>query len=135
MTVLVDTSVWSFALRRKKSAVLNEEQKQLSVLLSQAITDGRVALIGLIRQELLSGIKDQTQFEKLRLHLRAFQDEVLDTADYEEAAKLYNVCRSRGVECGPVDMLICAVASRRRWTVLANDATLTRCLEVVHSAS
>jgi len=49
---------------------------------------------------------------------------------YEEAARLYNVCRSRGVECGPVDLLICAVAVRRNWTVLANDANLHRCLEV-----
>jgi hypothetical protein len=37
------------------------------------------------------------------------------------------------VECGPADMLICAVAVRRKWRVLANDAGLNKCLEIVSS--
>ena len=84
-------------------------------------------MIGPIRQELLSGIKEQVQFEKLRTSLAAFRDETIDTSDYEEAARLYNVCRTQGVECGPVDILICAVAVRRKWSVLANDASLNKC--------
>jgi predicted nucleic acid-binding protein len=122
VNVLADTSVWSLALRRKAPAKLSAEERRLTALLSEAITDGRVVMIGPIRQELLSGIRDQAQFEKLKSALDAFRDEPLDTADYEEAARLYNACRSRGVECGPVDILICAVASRREWTVLANES-------------
>ncbi|MGA7463498.1 MAG: PIN domain-containing protein [Candidatus Korobacteraceae bacterium] len=133
MKVLADTSVWSLALRRKATAKLGAEEQRLATLLSEAITDGRVVIIGPIRQELLSGIKDDTQFEKLRTALEAFRDEPLDSGDYEEAARLYNICRSRGVECGPVDMLICAVAVRRKWRVLANDAGLNKCLEIVTS--
>lgn len=134
MKVLADTSVWSLALRRKSTAKLGAEERRLATLLSEAISDGRVVIIGLIRQELLSGIKDHTQFEKLRTALEAFRDESLDSGDYEEAARLYNICRSRGVECGPVDMLICAVAVRRKWRVLANDAGLNRCLALVSSS-
>jgi len=52
-------------------------------------------MIGLVRQELLSGIKATEQYEKLRLHLRSFPDEVVDTSDYEEAAKAGNRCRAR----------------------------------------
>ena len=134
MNVLADTSVWSLALRRKPSAKLSAEERRLTGLLSETISDGRVVMIGPIRQELLSGIKDRGQFAKLKSALAAFRDEPLDTIDYEEAARLYNVCRSRGVECGPVDILICAVAARRKWTVLANDASLNKCLEIVGPA-
>ena len=134
MSVLADTSVWSLALRRQAPAKLSAEERRLTGLLAEAVNDGQVVMIGPIRQELLSGIKDPAQFDKLKRALDAFRDEPLDTLDYEEAARLYNVCRSRGVECGPVDILICAVAARRKWKVLANDASLNKCLEVVRSA-
>ena len=133
MKVLADTSVWSLALRRKKTARLSVEEQRLTKLLSEAIQDGRVVMIGPIRQELLSGIKDQAQFAKLKSALAGFRDEPLDTSDYEEAARLYNACRSRGMECGPVDMLICAVAVQRKWKVLAYDAGLNKCLEIIES--
>lgn len=130
MKLLVDTSVWSLALRRKNAASLSPEEQKLKAELTQAIQDGRVAMIGLIRQELLSGIKEQAQFEKVKSALAPFLDEQIDTADYEHAARLYNECRSRGFEVGPVDMLICAVAMRRNWQVLSNDSGLKHCLTV-----
>ena len=133
MKVLADTSVWWLALRRKKTVSLSAEEQQLTASLSEAINDGRVVMIGPIRQELLSGIKDQAQFDKLKGALEGYRDEPLDTFDYEEAARLYNLCRNRGVECGAVDMLMCAVAARRKWKVLANDAGLNKCLRVVES--
>ena len=129
MKILADTSVWSLALRRRKTASLSTEEKRVAALLAEAISDGRVLMIGPIRQELLSGIKKQAQFEKLRTSLAAFRDEPIDTPDYEEAARLYNVCRTQGVECGPVDILMCAVAVRRKWSVLTNDARLNKCLQ------
>ena len=133
MQLLADTSVWSLALRRRPTAKLSAEESRLVKTLTDAITDGRVVMIGPIRQELLSGIKEQAQFEKLRTSLAAFRDEAIDTRDYEEAARLYNLCRSNGAQCGPVDILICAVAVRRKWSVLANDARLNQCLEIIVS--
>lgn len=135
MRVLPDTSVWSLALRRKKSAVPTVEEKRLTSSLARAIDDGLVAMIGPIRQELLSGIRDRSHFDNLRTALQAYPDEAINTADYEDAARLYNVCRSRGVECGAVDILICAVAARRKWQVLTNDAALKRSIEVVRSSA
>jgi predicted nucleic acid-binding protein len=113
------------------SAVLSAEGKRLTAILTEAITDGRVAMIGPIRQELLSGVKEQAQFNRLRSALAAFRDEGIATVDYEEAARLYNLCRSRGVECAPVDILICALARRRKWDVLANDSVMKRCVAVI----
>src|SRR5271165_4397225 len=131
MKLLADTSVWSLALRRTRTATLSGDEMRLVAVLSEAIHDGRVVMIGPIRQEMLSGIKEQAQFDKLRTTLAAFRDEPIDTGDYEDAARLYNLCRSQGVECGPVDILICAVAVRRKWSVLANDARLNHCLQIM----
>ncbi len=130
MKVLVDTSVWSLALRRKDAAGLSPEEQKLRAELAQAIEDGRVVMIGMIRQELLSGIKEQAQYNKVKAALDAFLDEPSDTADHEYAARLYNECRSHGNEAGTVDMLICAVAVRRKWGVLSSDGALNRCLAV-----
>jgi predicted nucleic acid-binding protein len=131
MKLLADTSVWSLALRRQAAATLSSEESRLKAALAEAISDGRVVMIGPIRQELLSGIKEQSQFERLRTALEAFRDETIATPDYEAAARFYNLCRSHGVECGPVDILICAVAVRHKWSVLANDARLNQCLQII----
>ena len=76
MKILVDTSVWSLALRRPKNAALTEQQKQTVSTLGDLVRDGRAVLTGAIRQELLSGIKLQAQFEALRSTLTAFEDVV-----------------------------------------------------------
>jgi predicted nucleic acid-binding protein len=131
MKTLVDTCVWSLSLRRRSKSALNEAEQRYVRSLAEAIQDGRVAMIGPIRQEILSGIKDAGQFEKLRSALDAFDDEPIATQDYEQAARLYNLCRSRGIECGPVDILICAVAAANRWSLLTSDTGLMRCVEAL----
>ena len=116
MNVLVDTSVWSLALRRKNESLTTNE-RLLVTELSELIREGRARVIGLVRQELLSGIKTLEQYEKLRLHLRSFRDEVVDTSDHEDAAKAGNKCRAKGVVVSIVDILLCAVAIKREWAV------------------
>lgn len=121
MMVLVDTSVWSLALRRR-SPDLSFEQDRLRQVLSELVREGRAQLIGPIRQELLSGIREEAQYRKLRGHLRAFDDVALLTEDYEGAASLSNQCRAEGVTGSPVDFLICAVSIRCQWPILTTDA-------------
>ena len=130
MKLFVDTSVWSLALRRKNAVSLNPDEQKLKAELVQAIQDGRVAMLGLLRQELLSGIKEKAQFDKVKEALDPYLDEPIHTADHEYAARVYNECRSQGVEGGTVDILICAVAVRRGWQVLSGDGGLNRCLAV-----
>lgn len=130
MKLLVDTSVWSLALRRKDAGSLSPEEQKLKAELVQAIEDGRVAMVGLVRQELLSGIKEKGQFDKVKAALDAFVDEPINTVDHEYAARIYNECRNEGVEAGTVDILICALAVRRSWKVLSADGSLNRCLAV-----
>jgi len=82
------------------------------------VQDDRVKIIGPIRQELLSGIRERLQFEQIR----AFSNEPVATRDYEEAAKCSNRCRSRGISGGSIDFLICAVAMGRGWQTFTADA-------------
>ncbi len=130
MKLLVDTSVWSLALRRKNTASLSPDEQKLKAELVQAIQDGRVAMLGLLRQELLSGIREKAQFDKVKAALDPYLDEPIETADYEYAARVYNECRNQGIEAGTVDILICAIAVRRGWEVLSGDGGLNRCLAV-----
>ena len=134
MKVLVDTCVWSLSLRRRKGTTgLTSDEQGLVIVLTEAIRDGRIAMVGPIRQELLSGIRDAGQFEKLRSILDAFPDEPITTEIYVEAARLDNLCRARGVQCGEVDMLLCAAASHYGWTILTSDVSLLSCNKVIDS--
>lgn len=125
MMVLVDTPVWSMAFRRMSSD-LNARQRVLRSALENLITEGRVALLGVIRQELLSGIREERQFQRLRNQLRAFPDVGLAVDDYEEAARFGNICRAAGIAASAVDLLICAVASRHDWPILTVDQDFAR---------
>jgi len=120
MNTLVDTSVWSFGLRRKQ-ADLSDGEKAIVAELSELAKEGRVRIIGPVRQELLSGIKTDAQYERLRVALQVFPDEPLQTQDYESAAKASNDCRSKGVVVSPVDVLICAAALARDWNIYTTD--------------
>jgi predicted nucleic acid-binding protein len=121
MRVLVDTSVWSLALRRSRVSPHPAAEE-----LRHLIDEGRVAIVGPIRQELLSGVSTPAAFGQLRQHLQAFPDEILETADFERAAEHFNTCRSRGVQGSNTDFLLCAAAERRGFPILTTDADFTR---------
>jgi predicted nucleic acid-binding protein len=130
MLVLVDTPIWSLALRRT-STDLNPREQRLTSALRELIRDGRAQLVGPVRQELLSGIRHETSFRKLRDQLRAFEEPNLEMADYEEAAHINNQCGSRGIAGSAIDFLICAAASRRDWEIFTTDQGFTRYAAVI----
>jgi predicted nucleic acid-binding protein len=119
MKVLVDTSIWSLALRR--SGAISQQDEALVHELNELINDVRVAIIGPIRQELLSGISSQAQFETLKEKLQAFEDLPLKQQDYEQAAEFYNICRKSGIQGSQIDFLICAVAAGREIPIFTSD--------------
>jgi predicted nucleic acid-binding protein len=118
MKVLVDTAVWSLALRRKSRL----QQSAIAKELASLVQDGRVAMIGPVRQEILSGVKERAYFERLREHLRAFPDVAITSQDYEEAAAFFNRCREQGIQGSNTDFLICAIAVRNEFSILTTDA-------------
>lgn len=121
MKVLVDTSVWSLALRRKKQDAPSEAEE-----LRNLISDRRVQIIGPIRQELLSGVRDQAQCDTLERHLSAFPDLPITTDDYVTAAQYFNRCRAKGIQGSNTDFLICAVAVRKRLAIFTTDKDFQR---------
>ena len=125
MMVLVDTPVWSLALRRRRSD-LNADERDITTALEELIRDGRARIMGVIGQELLSGIREENCFRKLRDYLRAFDDPGLETSDYEEAALMHNQCRRRGIAGSAIDFLICAVAFQRKWQIFTTDRDFAR---------
>lgn len=116
MNALVDTSIWSLALRRRKRPPAPE-----AVELAELIRGGGAKIIGPVRQELLSGVKGTAALQNLRQYLRAFPDLHLETDDFELAAEFFNRCRSRGIQGSNTDFLICAVAARRQQSVFTTD--------------
>jgi predicted nucleic acid-binding protein len=117
MSVIVDTSVWSLALRRRTSP----DSLPVVTLLQDLITYDRIVLLGGIRQEILSGVRSLEQFTRLRDYLRVFTDIQLTPEDYEIAAEFFNTCRSNGIQGSNTDFLICAVAHRRNYSILTID--------------
>jgi len=94
--------------------------------LAEVIRDGRAQLVGVVRQELLSGIREEERFRKLRDYLRAFDDPPLETGDHEQAAQMHNRCRARGIAGPEIDFLVCAMASRRNWQIFTTDQNFER---------
>jgi len=113
---LVDTSVWSLALRRTGT-----DPSPTTAELRKLITAHLVEIIGPIRQEVLSGIRIPAQFDRLETSLAAFPDIVLENEDYVTAAKFFNLCRSKGIQGSNTDFLICAVAVRHDLSIFTND--------------
>lgn len=123
--ILVDTTVWSLALRRRPG-VLDERERALVERWRELSLKGDVTLIGVVRQEVLSGIRHREQFDRLRLALDAFTHTPTMLADHDQAATCFNECQSRGVAAGDVDMVLCAVALRHGLPIFTTDADFAR---------
>ena len=129
MRVLVDTSIWSLALRRA-GHVQNPEAEELRRLIGLHV----VEIIGPIRQEILSGVRDQSQSGLLESQLAVFPDLLLHSEDFATAAKMFNLCRSKGVQGSNTDFLICAVAVRNDFSIFTTDGDFhlfAKCLPIV----
>lgn len=130
MKILVDTPIWSFALRRS-ARQLSPTERAAARALRDLITRDHVLLPGVVRQELLSGIRDSAVFERLRDHLRDFDDVPVRVEDYEEAARCRNRCAAAGAASSAVDMLLCALSLRLEAPVFTSDPDFTRYARVL----
>ena len=125
-SVLIDTNIWSTYLRRK-----SEEDADLRYNVEELIKSGRVEFIGPIRQEVLSGIKDNNKFELLKEYLSAFDDEVIHTHEYEIAAKLTNDCIAKGIAISAIDAIIAACINSKGWELYTRDKDFDRYAKVL----
>lgn len=121
MKIIVDTCVWSLALRHNKKPSNGTIAELRSLIL-----DFRVQMIGPIRQEILSGIKYEAQFHSLKEKLGGFADLQLSENDYILAAQFYSLCRSKGIQGSNTDFLICAVSANYNLGIFTTDRDFRR---------
>ncbi len=116
MKVVVDTPIWSYALRSEREGYELYVQKFEALILDQ-----RVLMLGLVRQEVLSGYSNKSRFDKLNNKLKYFENTQIIDDDYVQAAMFSNTCRSKGVQGSHIDFLICAVAFRLKSEIFTTD--------------
>ena len=115
--MLVDTSVWSLVFRRRLRIV-----DRWTTELNTLIFEERAFIIGAVRQQLLSGIRQSDQFDLVRRRLRPLPDLAIHGYDYEQAAIFCNQCRGIGVQGSSTDFLICAAAWRLSLSIFTTDS-------------
>lgn len=125
MSLFVDTSVWSLALRRDEPAGRAEVG-----MLMRAIERGETLLTtGLVLQELLQGFAGPKSRSQIVERFSAFPLIVPDRYDHIDAAALRNDCRRRGVQIGTIDALLAQLCLRYDATLLTADEDFTRVAE------
>ena len=117
MMLLVDTSVWSLALRRDIAATQPEVRH-----LQQALLGGQtVVTTGLVLQELLQGFSGPKARGQI---IDCFSSLPLvhpDRQDHVDAAALRTNCRQGGVQIGTIDALLAQLCIRHQLTLLTTD--------------
>ena len=114
--VVVDTSVFSLFLRRDQA--LQNEYLELFLDLFER---NQIVLLGVVYQELLSGIRHEEQFNRLVDVLGGFDINYAGKADHLTDARFYNICRSNGIQGSSIDFLICAMSAEREHHILTLD--------------
>ena len=122
MTLFVDTSVWSLALRRDAPRGTPEVEA-----LRRALEEGQeIASTGLVLQELLQGFSGPRARERIIAHFSAFPLLAPDRDDHINAAELRNRCRRSGIQIGTIDAILGQLCLRYDLTLLAVDKDFGR---------
>ena len=123
--ILLDTSVLSAVLRRKRRGRAEEETgRLLSELLA---TPERVAVPGLVLQEVLSGIREEPQFEEIhQVLLDGYPIVLAEVEDHALAARVVNGCRRKGIAVSSGDALLAAITLQRAAGLFTLDQDFRR---------
>ena len=114
--IACDTSALSHFFRRSADV-----ETGVSATVEKLIDSNELALFGIVRQELLSGIKLKTHFDQIEMTTQALPLFFADDEDHTTAASFFNACRSKGIQGSPIDFLICAMAVRRKFRIYTTD--------------
>ena len=126
MKVLIDTPIWSYALRSPDKKYQPEVDALTSLIRYQ-----RAVIIGPIRQEILSGYSDLRKYRIIKEKLSYFENTPILDTDYVLAAEFSNKCRKKGIQGTHIDFLICAVANRIEIPIFTNDNDFTHYQKVI----
>ncbi|HUO08033.1 MAG TPA: PIN domain-containing protein [Phycisphaerae bacterium] len=118
--ILIDTSVWSLGLRRRRRD-LNPVEVRAYYAWETLLNRGEASIIGPVRQEVLSGISSRPKFDALASRLALIDDLHLPRDAFIRAAEFYNICKSHGITPETVDMTICAAADLHGTPIFTTD--------------
>lgn len=117
MTLFVDTSVWSLALRRDAVPEGPEVRR-----LRDALSGGEsIHTTGIVLQELLQGCRGPRAWERIVERFKALPLLVPGRDDHIKAAELRNKCRRHGIQVGTIDALLVQLCISRNLTMLSTD--------------
>ena len=117
MTLFVDTSVWSLALRRDQPS----DAATVRALMRALETGERVMTTGLVLQELLQGFSGPKAQEQIVDRFAELALIVPDREDHIGAAELRNQCRRKGVQVETIDALVAQLCIRHELVLLTTD--------------
>ena len=125
LSVLVDTSVWSLALRRDRPDITPELAELRRVLRGHE----PVFTTGLVLQELLQGFRGPRARDAIIERFAALPSLRPEREDHIAAADLRNDCRRRGLQVGTIDALLAQLCIRFELTLLTTDTDFARIAE------
>ena len=125
MSLFVDTSVWSLALRRDQPA----GRAEVGTLMRALESGETVLTTGLVLQELLQGFAGPKDRSAIVERFSALPLIVPDRDDHIHAAELRNHCRRKGVQIGTIDALLAQLCMRHDVAMLTADEDFTRVAE------
>jgi predicted nucleic acid-binding protein len=122
MTLFVDTSVWSLALRRDAPVSVPQV-----AALRRALNEGaEVITTGLVLQELLQGFAGPEARTQIIEQFGALPIIAPDRSDHIDAAELRNRCRRSGVQLGTIDALLAQLCVHHDLQMLTTDEDFVR---------
>ena len=108
MSLLVDTSAWSLALRRDGA----KDAPEVMALHTALLGADQVFTTGLVLQQLLQGFAGPKAGEQIIERFAALAFLQPDREDHIEAAQVRNACRRKGVHVGTIDALLIQLCRR-----------------------
>ncbi len=127
MSLFVDTSVWSLALRRDREESAHEVRRLEQALLSRET----VFTTGLVLQELLQGFRGPRDREAILDRFGAIPLLTPDRSAHVEAAEIRNQCRRSGVQLGTVDALLASLCVQHELEMLTTDRDFFHASKIV----
>ena len=122
MSLFVDTSVWSLALRRDAP----DPAREVGALIRAIEAGETIVTTGLVLQELLQGLSGPKARDQILDRFSAVPVLAPDRNDHIDAAELRNRCRRSGVQIGTIDALLAQLCIRHELTMLTADSDFSR---------
>ena len=126
MSYLVDTSVWSLALRRD----VPDTTRAVAELKRALEAGDEILVTGLVLQELLQGFNRPKAYSQIIDYFSVLPFLIPEREDYINAAGLRNLCRKKGIQAGTIDALLASLCIESDINILTTDKDFSQIARV-----